>query len=178
MPGPAARIDMPTALFRWGGPLDDAIDAFAAAQMRSTGLDPVVTELVRLRCAQYHDCRICSSLRLHEASEKGVDEGMVAQIAQHASSDLDAAAKAALRLTDAMILQPAVADAGLRAELRQHFSEAQIAEICLDVVKWSQQKYLVALRIENPPWEGLEVLSFGADGEPRVGTPAEAEPSG
>lgn len=29
---------------------------FAAAAMRNDGVDPVTTELVRLRCATYHDC--------------------------------------------------------------------------------------------------------------------------
>jgi alkylhydroperoxidase family enzyme len=153
----------------WGGDFDDAINSFAAAVMRATSLDPVITELVRLRCAQYHDCRLCGSLRLHEAVEQGVDEAIVAKIAHYESSDLSEAAKAALRLADAMISRPATADDKLRAELREHFTESQIAEICLDVVKWSQQKYLVALRVETPPWTGLGSLSFDEDGNPQVG---------
>jgi len=152
----------------WGGNLDDAIDSFAAAVMRATGVDPVITELVRLRCAQYHDCRLCGSLRLREAREEGVDEATVAKIACHQASDLSDAAKAALRLADAMILSPALADDDLRADLREHFTESQIAEICLDIVKWSQQKYLVALRVETPPWEGLGTLSFDEGGNPQI----------
>lgn len=169
MPGHSARITTPTGLPRWGGPLDDSIDEFAAAQMRATDIDPVITELVRLRCAQYHDCRLCGSLRLREAAEQGVIEATVSKIASHESSDLNEAAKAALRLADAIIIRPAAADASLRSELRRHFTDVQIAEICLDVVKWSQQKYLVALRIETPPWNGLEILSFDADGNPQIG---------
>jgi len=169
-----ARIATPSGLPRWGGPFDDAIDEFAAAEMRVTGIDPVLTELVRLRCAQYHDCRLCGSLRLQEAAEQGVDEATVAKIARHATSDLDPAAKAALRLVDAMLIRPSAADADLRAELHRHFTAAQIAEICLDVVKWSQQKYLVALRIESPPWEGLAGLTFDNDGHPRICNRTEA----
>lgn len=30
--------------------------SFAAAVVRLGGVDPVTTELVRLRCAGYHDC--------------------------------------------------------------------------------------------------------------------------
>jgi hypothetical protein len=164
----SARIDTPAGLPTWGGDFDHAIDAFAAAVMRARSVDPVITELVRLRCAQYHDCRLCGSLRLDEAAEQGVDETMVAKIARYEDSDLNDAAKAALRLADAMIIRPAAADAKLRAELLEHFTEGQIAEICLDVVKWSQQKYLVALRVETPPWSGLGVLGFDEGGNPQI----------
>ena len=33
-----------------------ALDAWQAAVVRLSDLDPVTTELVRLRCARYHDC--------------------------------------------------------------------------------------------------------------------------
>jgi len=162
------RITIPSGLPMWGGDLDDAINSFAASVMRATSIDPVITELVRLRCAQYHDCRLCGSLRLREARDEGVDETIVAKIARHETSDLSGAAKAALRLADAMIIRPSLADGGLRADLRKHFTESQIAEICLDVVKWSQQKYLVALRVEMPPWKGLGTLSFDEGGNPQI----------
>ena len=42
--------------------------------MRSPHLDPVTTELVRLRCARQHDCRICQTLRLSTAANLGADE--------------------------------------------------------------------------------------------------------
>ena len=33
-----------------------SLDAWQAAVVRLSRLDPVTTELVRLRCARYHDC--------------------------------------------------------------------------------------------------------------------------
>jgi hypothetical protein len=33
-----------------------AIDEWQASVVRLSDLDPVTTELVRLRCARYHDC--------------------------------------------------------------------------------------------------------------------------
>lgn len=36
--------------------LQRPLKAFAAAVMRLGDVDPVTTELVRLRCASYHDC--------------------------------------------------------------------------------------------------------------------------
>ena len=82
---------------------------------------------------------------------------------------------AALRLCDAMILTPSLAGSGLKQELERHFSAAQIAEIMLDVMKWSQQKALVALRLESPPWEDTRVLRFDKDGRPSFGGPAYGE---
>ncbi len=34
----------------------DPLMRFAAAAVRNDGVDPITTELVRLRCASYHDC--------------------------------------------------------------------------------------------------------------------------
>jgi hypothetical protein len=154
------------------GPLERAIARFAAAVVRARSVDPIVTELVRLRCAQIHDCRLCGSLRTRDALDQGFDESMQRKIAGYEGSDFEPRIIAALRLCDAIILTPADADAGLRAELERHFSAEQIAEICLDVMKWSQQKALVALRTEAPPWDTTSVLSFDADGEPVFGGPA------
>lgn len=157
------------------GPLDTAIADFAAAAMRARGLDPLVTELVRLRCAQYHDCRLCGSFRVKEALEAGFDESMHKAIAAHESSDFDPTIKAALRLTDAMIMHPGRIEPSLRAELEKHFTDAQIIEICVDVMKWSQQKALVALRIEPPASDQhLTELIFDDDGQPVVGEPLAA----
>lgn len=154
------------------GPLEQAISRFAAAVVNATTMDPIITELVRLRCAQIHDCRLCGSLRNQEALEQGFDETMQSKISRYESSDFSPDIIAALRLCDAIILTPASADTALKAELERYFSPEQIAEICLDVVKWSQQKALVALRIEAPPWDTVTVLSFDAQGNPSFGGPA------
>ena len=37
--------------------LRQALSAWQAAVVRLAAVDPVTTELVRLRCARYHDCR-------------------------------------------------------------------------------------------------------------------------
>jgi hypothetical protein len=179
MTAQAARIRTPAASpggsGRFGTALDAAIDAFAGAVVRSAAVDPLTTELVRLRCAQYHDCRLCGSLRSQIAIEQGLDEAVVAKIARYESSDLDEAAKAALRLTDAMVIHPGAVDDGLYAQLRRHFTDTQIAELCLDIMKWSQQKYLVALRLETPRWQGLATLTFDERGKPTIGGPVEAD---
>ena len=77
-----------------------------------------------------------------------------------------------LSTTNPLILSPAFADDALKKELEAHYSSQQIAEICLDVVKWSQQKALVALRTEAPPWDTTNVLTFDEQGNPGFGGPA------
>ncbi len=74
-----------------------------------------------------------------------------------------------------MIMYPDRIDASLRDELRKHFTDQQIVEIAVDVTKWSQQKALVALRIEPPASEEhLTTLIFGPDGHPAIGEPLAA----
>lgn len=169
----ATRIPLPQeAHAHWyGTEIDDAIDAFSAAAVRASTVDPLTTEVVRLRCARYHDCRLCQSLRLEDALSSGLDEALAAKVDVFETSDLDDRLKAALRLADAVIVAPASVDATLQADLRAHFTEEQIAELLHDIVKWSFQKVLVALRIDSPIREGLSVLSFDADGAPSIGDP-------
>jgi hypothetical protein len=165
------RIAPPAGSARYGTALDHAMRDFERAVVRIDGVDPITTELVRLRCARVHDCRRCSSMRDDAALDSGFDEALGAKIDAHVRSDLEPRHKAALRLADAMILEPGAIEPGLREELRAHFSEAQVAELCLDVVKWSVQKALVALRIEPPPNEGLTRMAANPDGSFTFGAP-------
>ena len=167
------RIAPPSSAARYGTALDRAMRDFERAVVRIDGVDPITTELVRLRCARVHDCRRCSSMRDDAALDSGFDEALGAKIDDYERSDLSPRHKAALRLADAMIL--GADDPSLREELRAHFSEAQIAELCLDVVKWSVQKALVALRIEPPPNEGrLTRMAANPDGSFTFGEPLAA----
>lgn len=172
MNSPRLPADQLTPGVAMDGPLERAIANFAASVVRAKTVDPLITELVRLRCAQVHDCRLCGSLRNQEALDEGFDEEMQRKIGAYENSDFSPEIVAALRLCDAMILSPQFADEDLKEELRKHYSEEQIAEICLDVVKWSQQKALVALRTEAPPWETTNVLTFDEQGNPGFGGPA------
>ena len=150
------RIAPPRAPRATARALDHAMRDFERAVVRIDGVDPITTELVRLRCARVHDCRRCSSMRDDAALESGFDEALGAKIDAYERSDLSPRHKAALRLADAMILTPGAIDPALRERAARALQRGEIAELCLDVVKWSVQKALVALRIEPPPNEGLD----------------------
>jgi hypothetical protein len=155
------RID-PSA--RVGSGIDAVIRRFCETIERASGVDLMTTEIVRLRCAQYHDCRACSSFRNAAALSSGLDEGLVAKIRDFENSGLPERWKVALRLVDAVIVAPAGADAKLARDLHENFSDAEIAEIIFDVMKWSDQKVDVSLGTDAAPWAGLSVHTFDADG--------------
>ena len=135
------------------------LNAYQAAVMRGSTLDPVTTELVRLRCARTHHCRICQTLRLADARAAGVDEAMSAKVDFYERSDLPERAKVALRITDAFITQPDRLSDAVAEQARAWFGPAELACIALSITKWSTQKIQVALGTD-----GADRLVTDADG--------------
>jgi AhpD family alkylhydroperoxidase len=135
------------------------LDAYQAAVVRGSALDPVTTELVRLRCARTHHCRICQTLRLADSRAAGVDEDMTAKVDFYERSDLPERAKVALRVTDAFITRPDLLSDTVAGQARASFGPAELASLCLDITKWSTQKIKVALGTD-----GADRLVTDADG--------------
>ncbi len=151
--------------------LQQSLRDYQRAVMRGSALDPVLTELVRLRCARTHNCRICQTLRLADARVAGADDAMTAKIDFYETSDLDERAKMALRITDAMITAPTALTDAVIAQARALFAPPELAELCLDITKWSTQKIHVALGTDGAEAlpmnaDGMSFLSFAADGRP------------
>ncbi len=116
------------------------------------------------------------SLRLGVARDAGLDETMAAKIDRYEQSDLPERHKVALRLTDAFVTAPGAISEDLRAQVRRHFTEAQIVELMLDMSKWSTQKLSVALGTDDPiDAEHLSILNFDREGAvvwgPRLADP-------
>ncbi|TFV71980.1 carboxymuconolactone decarboxylase family protein [Blastococcus sp. CT_GayMR20] len=154
-----------------GAALREAVADYADAVVRGRSLDPVVTELVRLRCARTHNCRMCRTLRLVDARAAGVDDTMSAAVDRYETSDLDGRVKAALRITDALITMPSSLSPSAVEHARTLLSEDELAELCLDVSKWSTQKVKVALGTdgaENLPLneQGVSFFRFDDEGRP------------
>ena len=160
--GPDAAIDL------WPG-----MDRFLTDVAVLNELDAVTTELVRLRGARAHNCRICQSRRDVRAIGGGVDEATFDKIDFYETSDLSERHKVALRLTDAMIWQPAAYPAGLVAQVKEHFSPAEALEIVLDVVRNAANKVAVALGADQAVvTEGVEYFTVSTEGELAYGLPA------
>ncbi len=141
--------------------------------MRSRHLDPVTTELVRLRCARQHDCRICQSLRLADARDAGAGADVLAQIDHYETSDLDERHKVALRLVDAVIWRPSDMSDDLVGQAHRYFTDEELAELLLDITKWSTQKIHVTLGTDGTDRlplddDGIALLDFDEAGAAAV----------
>jgi AhpD family alkylhydroperoxidase len=156
------------------GPADattaDLLNAYQATVVRGSALDPVTTELVRLRCARTHHCRICQTLRLADARAAGVDEAVTAKVDFYERSDLPERAKVALRVTDAFITRPDLLSDVAAGQARASFGPAELASLALDITKWSTQKIHVALGTDGADRlvtdaDGVALFGFDSDGE-------------
>jgi alkylhydroperoxidase family enzyme len=152
------------------GPVDAGVlltdlDRFQRSVAQLAGVDPVTAELVRLRGARHHNCRLCRSIRSRSAVGATGDEAWFDRTEHYESSDLRQSQKVALRLTDALITEPAAIDASLASSLRAFYSEEQILELVLDVVRNSSQKIAVALAADDPHVAaGTELFDLAPDG--------------
>ena len=119
------------------------------AQLRE--LDPVTTEVVRLRGAIQHNCRMCKARRESDALDAGGSESMYEQIEWYDTSDrLTNRHKAALRYVDALIWTPAAIEPDVAAGVRAHFSEAETYELTVDVMHNAANKIAVSLAADAP----------------------------
>lgn len=137
------------------------------------GLDPVTTELVRLRGARAHHCRVCQSVRSRSAMVAGANDDTFAAVDFYKESDLPDAIKAALAFTDAFIWTPGrIADDEIAA-LRAHYTSAQQVELVLDIARNASNKFAVAMAADGANIsEGYEIYDVKPDGSIEYGLSA------
>jgi alkylhydroperoxidase family enzyme len=152
-------------------PADAVFNGFLPAVARHTALDPLTAELVRLRGAGQHQCRLCNSLRETTALEAGGSEDMYGDIASYETSNrLTDAHKAALRYVDALIWSPADIAPEIPAGMRMHFSAEKAVEVTFDVMRNASNKIAVAMAADAPRVEqGTERYRILADGSTEYG---------
>jgi alkylhydroperoxidase family enzyme len=154
--GPAAAPEV--------GDLWATLEEFMRVVALDTALDPVTTELVRLRGARAHDCRICQSRLSLRAVESAGDDALF-------TTDFDDDAlterqRVALALADAVIWQPAGIDDALVTRVRAELSDAEIVEIVLDLVRNAANKIAVSLGgDEAVVTDGVEYYDVDATGD-------------
>ena len=155
---------------RWdhrSDPADVLFTDFLPSVARLRALDPVTSEIVRLRGASQHNCRLCKSLREGGALDAGGSEDLYAQIDRFETADgLTDRHKAALRYVDALIWSPADIAPDVAAGVRAHFSDDEAAELTLDVMRNASNKIAVSLAADAPRVEnGTERYVIDADGQ-------------
>ena len=156
-PDPTAD-DVPGGL--WG-----ALDGVVRVVPALDALDPVTSELVRLRGARQHDCRLCRSLRSRSALRAGATDEDFAAVDHYAESDLSPLARASLALVDAMVWTPGHLDPAVVSALQAAATPAQQVEVVLDVTRNALNKVAVALAADAAHVEdGVEIYDIEPDG--------------
>jgi len=142
-------------------------DDFMPAVARMRGLDPVTSELVRLRGAAQHNCRLCKSLRESTALDAGGSETLYDEIERFENSEFfDDRVKAALRYTDALIWTPAHLVADDAAEVRSRFSQVEAVELTFDIMRNASNKIAVSLGGDAPRVQsGTQRYLLDTDGQ-------------
>jgi len=160
-------VNGPIAWDHVSDPSDVVFNDFLPAVARMRVLDPVTSELVRLRGATQHNCRLCKSLRESTALDAGGSETLYEDIERfEESAQLTPRAKAALRYADGLIWTPAHLVADDVAEVRSWFSEDEAVELTFDIMRNASNKIAVALGGDAPRVEhGTERYLLDLDGQ-------------
>jgi len=148
-------------------PTKALLKGFVPAVARLRAIDPVTTEVVRLRGAVQHNCRLCKSRREGNALDAGGSESLYAEIERYETSDhLSDRQKAALRYVDALIWSPSRIGPEVAAGVRTNFSEEAALELTLDVMRNACNKIMVSLGADAPRVEeGTEWFRVDAEGK-------------
>jgi alkylhydroperoxidase family enzyme len=88
------------------------------------------------------------SARSAVALQEGVTEEMLAKVDDYAVSNLTPEQKASLRLADAYLTSPADMSQSVRDEVATHLSPAQVVELTVKLVGFSNDKVMVALGLD------------------------------
>ncbi len=137
-----------------------------SAVARLDRLDPLTTEIVRLRGARAHNCRLCKSLRNVRAANDGADEAVYDQIEHYQSSTLSQRHQTALRLVDTMVWEPGSYPADLAAAVHASFTDAEVVELVLDIARNAANKIAVAFGADEAHvTEGVEFYDVDERGE-------------
>jgi alkylhydroperoxidase family enzyme len=94
-------------------------------------VDHKLKEIIRISLARTAGDQYFAGLRSAKATQQGLDEQKIEAGAGNFEDDpsFSPAEKCALRYAKLMYLEPSAVDAGFYAEMKKHFSEAQIMEL-------------------------------------------------
>jgi hypothetical protein len=137
-----------------------AHEAFLLEVAKLSALDPVTSELVRLRGARAHDCRLCQSRRSVSAIDLA---GGNALFDDRDPSGISEAQALALQVVDAFVWQPIRWPPGLGTQVVHALGPAASTELTLDIVRNAANKIAVAFAADDPQVEtGVEYYDIDA----------------
>jgi hypothetical protein len=137
-----------------------AHERFLLEVARLPALDPVTSELVRLRGARPHDCRLCQSRRNVSAIDLAGGSDLFDERDPSGISDAQALA---LQVVDAFVWQPIRWPPGLGEQVVDALGPAAATELTLDIVRNAANKIAVAFDADDPQVEtGVEYYEIDA----------------
>jgi hypothetical protein len=131
-----------------------AHERFLLEVAKLSNLDPVTSELVRLRGARAHDCRLCQSRRSVSAIDRA---GRSDLFDDRDPSGISDAQVLALQVVDTFVWQPIHWPSGLGEQVVDALGTAAATELTLDIVRNAANKIAVAFDADDPKVEkGVE----------------------
>ena len=124
-----------------------AHERFLLEVAKLTALDPVTSELVRLRGARAHDCRLCQSRRNVTALDLAGRRGLFDDPDPGGISDAQALS---LQVVDAFVWEPIQWPPGLGTRVVDAFGPSGATELILDIVRNAANKIAVAFGADQP----------------------------
>jgi AhpD family alkylhydroperoxidase len=147
-----------------------ALNGFAGAMFGASTLPRRLLELVRLRVAFHNQCRSCMAIRYASAVADGLDEGAVCSLEKpFEASDLSEREKAAIAYADIASTNHFAINDDTFAELRRHFSEAEIVELGMFVA------YFIGFGRLAASWDMVEELPTSFQDKSQKAAPWAAE---
>lgn len=119
--------------------------AFNRATCSLQGIDALTDEIVRLRSAEYHDCKFCQSVRRIVDNPDGADDMMNEVLNYQTSTLLTTRQKIALEILDTFLVSPAAVSDDLKQKILQHFTPAQLVELLMKEMFWMSNKPMISL---------------------------------
>jgi AhpD family alkylhydroperoxidase len=114
--------------------LAEAFVAFGATLRKERLLSDRLIELVRLRVAFWNQCRSCMAIRYEEGTKDGLTEALVCSLERPEDApDLTDAERAAIAYADLFATDHLAIGDDTFDRLREHFSDAEIMELCMNV---------------------------------------------
>jgi hypothetical protein len=143
-----------------------AHERFLLEVAKLSALDPVTAELVRLRGARAHDCRLCQSRRSVSAIDRA---GRSDLFDDRDPSGISDAQVLALQVVDAFVWEPMRWPPVLGEQVVDALGPAAATELTLDIVRNAANKIAVAFGVDDPQVEtGVEYYDIdGSTGQLR-----------
>jgi hypothetical protein len=131
-----------------------AHERFLLEVAKLSALDPVTSELVRLRGARAHNCRLCQSRRNVSAINLA---GGSEVFDDRDPSGLSDGQNLALQVVDTFVWQPIHWPPGLGEQVVDVLGPAAATELTLDIIRNAANKVAVAFGVDTPQVEtGVE----------------------